>query len=149
MGISLKNRDKHHNVSQANFSSGGGGFGNENMCDYQGSQPSGSGFGGTTRSNSDFGFGGGLSSGGGFGNTNQYRDGGNGMGNQGGYDCDLSHVHHTIFNMMEPNYRKFRGTIHLKHLMETGGLAHNNGTLPWLKNHWRNNKSKIFWHDRL
>ena len=78
MGLLLKNIDKNHNASQEKFSSGGGGFGNENMRDYGGSQPSGAGFGVTTRSNIAFGFGGGPSSGGGFGNTNQYRDGGNG-----------------------------------------------------------------------
>ena len=114
------------------------------MRDYGVSQPSGGGFGGTIRINRIFGFGGGPSSGGGFGNTNQYRDGGNGTGNQGGYDDDLSHVHHTIFKMMEPHYRKFRGTIYLKNLMEAGGLTHSNGTLPWIKNHLWKNKIMIF-----
>ena len=124
-----KNRDKHHNESQAKFSSGGGVSGNENTRNYGGSQPNGGSFGGTTRIKSAFGFGGGLSSGGWFGNTNQYWDGGNGTGNQGGYDCDLSHFHYTIFKMMEPHYRKFRGTIHLNHFLEAGGLSHNSGTL--------------------
>ena len=30
-GYYLKNRDKHHNASQEKFSTGGGGFGHENM----------------------------------------------------------------------------------------------------------------------
>ena len=102
------------------------------------SQPSGSGFGGTKRSNSAFCFGGGPSSGGAFGNTNQYQDGGNGTVNQFGYDGNLSHAHCTIFKMMEPHYRKFRGTIHLNHFLEAGGLSHNNGTLSWLKHYWCN-----------
>ena len=59
MGILSKNSDKQNNASQAKVSSGGGGFGHENMRDYEGSQPSGCGFGGTIRNNSDFGFGGG------------------------------------------------------------------------------------------
>ena len=132
----LKNRDKTHNASQADISSGDGGFLHENRRDYRGIQPSGGGFGETTRSNSDFGFGGGPSSGGGFGNTNQYRDGRNGTVNQGGFDGNLVHFHRTMFKMMEPHYKKFKGTIHLQHLMEVGGLSHNNGTLPWLKHHW-------------
>ena len=90
-----------------------------------------------------------TSSGGGFGNTNQYRDVGNGTGNQGGYNCDLSHVHHTIFKMMEPHYRKFRGTINVKNLMEAGRLSHINGTFPWIKHNWRNNKSIICWNNML
>ena len=114
------------------------------MRDYGGSQPSGGGLGSTTRSNGAFSFGVGPSSGGGFGNINQYQDGGNGTGNKGGYNFDLSHIHCTIFKIMEPHYRKFRGTIHLKHLMEAGGLDHNNGTLPWIKHHCRNNKIMIF-----
>ena len=73
------------------------------MRDYGGIQPNGDGFGGITRSNVAFDFSGGPRSGGGFGNTNQYRDGGNGMENQGGYDGDLSHVHQNIFKMMEPH----------------------------------------------
>ena len=81
--------------------------------------------------------------------TNQYLSGGNVTGNQCGYDCDLSHFHCTIFKMMEPHYIKFRGTIHLNNLVEAGGIAHNNGTLPWLKRHWRNNKSMICWHNML
>ena len=137
-----KNRDKHHNASQANVTSGGGSLGHENSRDYRGSQPSGGGFGGTKRSNSDFGFSGGPSICGGFGNTNQYQDGGNGMGNKCGYDCNLSHVHHTIIKMMEPHYIKFRVTIHLKNLMEAGGLTHSNGTIPWIKNHlWEKKNS--------
>ena len=103
MGLLFKNRDKHHNTLQAKFISRGGGFENENMCDNGGSQPSGGGFGGTTRSNSAFGFGSVPNSGGGFGNTNQYRYGENETVNQGGYDCDLSHVHRNIFKMMEPH----------------------------------------------
>ena len=86
---------------------------------------------------------------GGFGDTNQYQEGGNGKGNQGGSDGDLGHVHRTIFKMMKPNYKKFEGTIHLNHLMEEGGLAQNNGTLQWLNHHWRNNKRMIFWHNML
>ena len=95
--------DKHYNASQAKSSSGGGGFGHENLRDYGGSQLSGGGFGGTTRSNRAFVFGGGPSSGGAFGNRNQYFDGGNGTGNEGGSNGDLGNVHHTIFNMMEPH----------------------------------------------
>ena len=53
-----KNRDKHHNASQANVTSGGGGSGHENRGDYRVSQPSGGRFGGTARSNRYFGFGG-------------------------------------------------------------------------------------------
>ena len=135
MVILPKNREKHNNTSQANVNIGGGGLGHENRRDYRGSHPSGDVFGGTTRSNSAFGFGGGPISGGGFGNTNQYRDGGNITGNQGCFDGDLGHVHCTIFKMLEPHYNKFKGTIHLKHLMEAGGLAHSNGTLPCLKHH--------------
>ena len=59
MGVLSKNRDKHHNASQANFRSRGDGFGSENMRDYQVSQPSGGSFSGTTRINSAFGLGGG------------------------------------------------------------------------------------------
>ena len=70
------------------------------MRDYGVSQPNGSGFGGTTRSNISFGFGGGHSICAGFRNTNQYQCSGNGTGNQGGSDGALSHVHHTIFKMM-------------------------------------------------
>ena len=140
-GYYLKKRDRHHNSSQAKLSSGGGRFGHENMRNYGGSQQSGDGFGGTTRINNDFGFGGGTISGGGFGNTKQYRDGENGTLNQGGYNGDLSHVHHAMFKMMEPHYRKFSGTIHLKHLMEAGGLSQNNGTLPYTKHHWLNKKA--------
>ena len=116
MGLLLKNIDKNHNASQEKFSSGCDRFGNVNMRGYGGSQQSGGGFGGTTRSNINFGFGGGPISGGGFGNTNQYRYGGNGTRNKCGYDCNLSHVHHTILKMMEQHYRKFRGNIHLNDL---------------------------------
>ena len=119
------------------------------MRDYGVSQPSGGSFSGTTGSNSDFGFGGGTSSGGGFGNKNQYQDSGSGTGNHGGYDCDLSYDYHTIFMIMEPHYRKFRGTINLKHLIESSNLAHKNGTLPCLKHNWRRNKSMICWHNIL
>ena len=66
----LKSRDKTHNASQADISSGDGGFLHENRRDYRGSQPSGGGFGGTTRSNSDFCFGYVPISVGGFVNTN-------------------------------------------------------------------------------
>ena len=83
------------------------------------------------------------------GNTNQYWDGRNGTVDQGDYDGKLSHIHHTIFKTMEPNYRKFRGTIHLKHLMEACGLSHSIGALPWLKHNWRNNKIMICWHNIL
>ena len=76
-----KSRDKQHNTSQENFSSGGGGLGHENRRDYRVNQPSDGSFGGTTISNSAFGFGGGPRSGGEFLNTNQYRYGGNGTGN--------------------------------------------------------------------
>ena len=150
MGLLLKkNKDNPRNATQEKVSSGGGGFGHENMRDCGVSQPSGGGFGGTTISNSAFVFGCGPSSGGGFGNTNQYRDGGNGTENQGGSDGNLSYVHHTIFKMMEPHYKKIRGTIHLKHLMESGVLAHNNGTLLWVKHYWHNNKRMICWHNML
>ena len=104
-------KDKHHNASQEKFSSGCDRFGNVNMRDYGGSQPSGGGFGVSTRSNSIFGFGGVTSSGGGFGNTNQYQDGGNRTGYQGGSDGNLGHVHCIIFKMMEPRYKNFRGTF--------------------------------------
>ena len=53
------------------------------MRDYGVSQPSASGSGGTTKSNSAFDFGSVPSSGGVFENTNQYLDGGNGTINQG------------------------------------------------------------------
>ena len=106
------------------------------MHDYGGIQPSGGGFGGTTTINRTFGFGGRPSSGRGFVNTNQYRDGGNGTVNQGRSYGDISHVYRTISKMMEPHYKKFKGTIHIKHLMEAGRISHNNGTLPWLKHHW-------------
>ena len=76
-----KNRDKYHNALQANVTSGGGGLGHENRRDYRVNQPSDGSFGGTTISNSAFGFGGGPRSGGEFLNTNQYRYGGNGTGN--------------------------------------------------------------------
>ena len=33
--------------------------------------------------------------------------------------------------------------------MEAGGLYHNNGTIPWIKHNWRNNKSIIYWHNML
>ena len=62
--------DKHYNTSQAKSSSGGGGFGHENLRDYGGSQPSRGRFGGNKRINSAFGFGGGPSSCGGFGKKN-------------------------------------------------------------------------------
>ena len=124
-------------------------MGYENRREYRGSQKSGGDFVVTTRSNSAFGFGVGPSSGGGFGNTKQYRYDRNGTGNQGCSDGNLSHVHRTIFNMIEPHYNKFKGTIHLNRLMEAGGLAHNNGSIPWLKHHWLNNKSIIFWHNML
>ena len=139
-----KNRDKYHNASQENVTRGGGRLGHENRRDYRGGQSSGGRFGVTTRSNSAFCFGGAPSSGGGFGNTNQYQDGGNGTGNQGFSDGDLSHVHHTIFKMIEPHYKKSKGTIHLKHLMEAGGLDHNNETLPWLKNHLEKQQKNDF-----
>ena len=73
-----RNRYKHHNASQANVTSRGGGLGYENRREYRGSQKSGGDFVVTTRSNSTFGFGVGPSSGGGFGKTNQYRYGVNG-----------------------------------------------------------------------
>ena len=100
-----KNRDKHHNASQANISSGGGWFGHENRREYGGIKPSGGGFGVTTRSKIAFGFGGGPISGSGFGNTNQYQDGGNGTGNQGGSNGDLGNVHCTIYKMVETHYK--------------------------------------------
>ena len=51
------------------------------ICVNMGGKTSGGGFGGTTRSNGAFGFGGGSISGVGFGNTNQYQDYGNETGN--------------------------------------------------------------------
>ena len=121
MGLLSKNRDTQHNASQAKSSSGGGRFGHENRRDYGERKPSDGGLGGSTRSNTAFGFGGGPSSGGAFGNTNQYCDGGNGTGNESGSDGNLGNVHRTIFNMMEPQSKKFKGTIHLKNFMEAGG----------------------------
>ena len=50
---------------------------------------------------------------------------------------------------MEPNYRKFRGTIHLKHLMEAGRLYHNTGTLSWINHSWKNDKSMMYWYNML
>ena len=51
-----KNKDNHHNASQANVSNEGGGFGNEYRHDYRESQTSGGGFCGTTIISSNFGF---------------------------------------------------------------------------------------------